>query len=48
LVRGTAVWALGRLLPRERLASIAAAHRPQERDAAVCDEWTAALAPPAH
>jgi len=48
LVRGAAVWALGRLLPRERLASIAAAHRPQERDAVVCDEWTAALAPPAH
>src|SRR5438034_4104686 len=48
LVRGAAVWALGRLLSRERLASIAAAHHPQERDAAVCDEWAAALAPPAH
>src|SRR5204862_335555 len=42
LVRGAAVWALGRLLSRERLAEIAAAERPRERDTLVDDEWTAA------
>jgi epoxyqueuosine reductase len=47
LVRGAAVWALARLLPRERLAAIAAAERPREADALVDDEWTAALAPAA-
>jgi epoxyqueuosine reductase len=47
LVRGAAVWALARLLPRERLATIAAAERPRERDALVDDEWTAVLAPAA-
>jgi epoxyqueuosine reductase len=45
LVRGAAVWALARLLPREQLAAIAAAERPREADALVDDEWTAALAP---
>jgi epoxyqueuosine reductase len=45
--RGAAVWALGRLLPRERLMDLAAVHRPQERDALVADEWAAALAPSA-
>jgi epoxyqueuosine reductase len=47
LVRGAAVWALARLLPRERFAAIAAAARPHERDALVDDEWTAALTPAA-
>jgi epoxyqueuosine reductase len=44
LVRGTAVWALGRL-DRGRLAFLAKAQRAQERDAAVIDEWTATLEP---
>jgi epoxyqueuosine reductase len=39
LVRGAAVWALSRLLPREKLASL----RKSEGDAAVNDEWAAAL-----
>ena len=42
LVRGAAVWALGRL-DRERLAALAAARRPQENEPLVADEWTAAL-----
>jgi epoxyqueuosine reductase len=44
LVRGAAVWALGRLLPREQFVAIAAARRPQEQDAQVDDEWGTALA----
>jgi epoxyqueuosine reductase len=44
LVRGAAVWALGRL-DRGRLAFLAKARRAQERDAAVIDEWTATLEP---
>jgi epoxyqueuosine reductase len=40
LVRGAAVWALGRLDPA-RLASLAPAHA-SEPDAAVADEWAAA------
>jgi epoxyqueuosine reductase len=44
LVRGAAVWALGRLDPA-RLAAVAPVQRPLERDAQVDDEWTAALAP---
>jgi epoxyqueuosine reductase len=44
LVRGAAVWALGRLLPRQRLAALAAACRGGESDPAVDAEWTAALA----
>ena len=44
LVRGAAVWALGRL-DRGRLAFLAKAQRAQERDAAVIDEWTATLEP---
>jgi epoxyqueuosine reductase len=39
LVRGAAVWALGRLLPRERLLSLA----QRDDDATVQEEWTAAL-----
>jgi epoxyqueuosine reductase len=42
LVRGAAVWALGRLDP-DRLAALAAAHRASETDPAVQDEWTGAL-----
>jgi epoxyqueuosine reductase len=44
LVRGAAVWALSRLLPPERFAALATARRPQERERAVEEEWTAALA----
>jgi epoxyqueuosine reductase len=44
LVRGAAVWALGRLLPRERLAALAAARRSGESERLVDDEWAAALA----
>jgi epoxyqueuosine reductase len=41
LVRGAAVWALSRLLPREKFASLA--QRIHEPDMAVRDEWSAAL-----
>jgi epoxyqueuosine reductase len=43
LVRGAAVWALGRL-DRERLAALATTRRPAECEPLVADEWTAALA----
>ncbi len=43
LVRGAAVWALGRL-DRDHLARIAAKHRSTEMDATVQDEWRAELA----
>jgi epoxyqueuosine reductase len=43
LVRGAAVWTLGRLDP-ERLAALAKMRRPRESDPVVEDEWTAALA----
>ena len=43
LVRGAAIWALGRLAPA-RLAALAARHRAGEADASVAHEWTAALA----
>jgi epoxyqueuosine reductase len=42
LVRGAAVWALGRL-DRTRLAGQADARRAAESDPHVCDEWAAAL-----
>jgi len=42
LVRGAAVWALGRL-DRTRLAAAAATHRPREAEATVAEEWSAAL-----
>ena len=42
LVRGAAVWALSRLLPREKFAPLA--NRQNDGDASVKDEWTAALA----
>jgi epoxyqueuosine reductase len=41
LVRGAAVWALGRLDP-DRLAAIAPARRSREPDPTVKDEWAAA------
>ncbi|HEY5278363.1 MAG TPA: tRNA epoxyqueuosine(34) reductase QueG [Pseudolabrys sp.] len=39
LVRGAAVWALSRLLPREELQKL----KRDETDASVIDEWTAAF-----
>ena len=44
LVRGAAVWALGRL-DRPRLARIASRHRSSEIDNSVQEEWAAALEP---
>ena len=46
LVRGAAVWALGRL-DRARLAALAVAQHPRETDPQVAGEWAAALAPQA-
>jgi len=43
LVRGAAIWALGRLAP-SRLARIADRYRRRETDPAVIEEWTAAVA----
>jgi epoxyqueuosine reductase len=42
LVRGAAVWALGRLDP-QKLAELASARRAAEGDASVHEEWSAAL-----
>ena len=42
LVRGAAVWALGKLLPREKFAALA--RRKMDPDDSVQDEWAAALA----
>jgi len=42
LVRGAAVWALAKLLPREKFAGLA--RRQQDSDANVQNEWAAALA----
>jgi epoxyqueuosine reductase len=42
LVRGAAIWALGRLAP-QRLATMAAQHRGSEADPAVAHEWAVAL-----
>jgi epoxyqueuosine reductase len=39
-VRGAAVWALSRLLPRDRLAAL----KKFDSDSSVNDEWAAALA----
>jgi epoxyqueuosine reductase len=44
LVRGAAVWALGRLLPRGELAALRDGRRPVEADPDVAGEWAAALA----
>jgi epoxyqueuosine reductase len=46
LVRGAAVWALARLIPREELSSLAADALPKECDATVIEEWRDALAAP--
>jgi epoxyqueuosine reductase len=46
LVRGAAVWALERLVSKERLAETGARRRSAETDAAVIEEWDAALACP--
>ena len=46
LVRGAAVWALSRLVLRDDFAALAAVRAPSETDAAVADEWAAALASP--
>ncbi len=43
LVRGAAVWALGRLLGKDALAALAAARQPAEADPTVIDEWGEAL-----
>lgn len=45
LVRGAAVWAIGRLRPR-RLYELAEKRREQEADPSVLDEWRVALADP--
>jgi epoxyqueuosine reductase len=42
LVRGAAVWALGRL-DAARIAALAPTHRSNETDPAVEDEWAAAI-----
>jgi epoxyqueuosine reductase len=44
LVRGAAVWALGRLLPRGALAALGEERRRGEVDPDVADEWAAAQA----
>jgi epoxyqueuosine reductase len=43
LVRGAAVWALGRLATRGTFVELAAMHRTRETDVSVLDEWDAAL-----
>ncbi len=43
LVRGAAVWALGRLVSKERLAELHARRDGTEMDASVTEEWDAAL-----
>jgi len=45
LVRGMAVWALGRLLGPTEIASRATGRLPAEADPDVVAEWTAAMAP---
>jgi epoxyqueuosine reductase len=42
-VRGAAVWALGRLVPKDRFVAVAATRAAHEADAAVADEWAANL-----
>jgi len=43
LVRGAAIWALGRLLPQEEVAALRGAHQAGEPDAAVAEEWRAVV-----
>ena len=42
LVRGAAIWALGRLLDRGEFLALAARHRGGERDQSVIEEWDGA------
>ena len=44
LVRGAAIWAASRLLPRQRMSDLADRHRANEADASVISEWEMALA----
>jgi epoxyqueuosine reductase len=44
LVRGAAVWALGRLLSPDELAPLAEVHRRRESDMTVLNEWNDTLA----
>jgi epoxyqueuosine reductase len=44
LVRGAAIWALGRLASADRLAALAASRRIREGDQSVMIEWTGAFA----
>ena len=46
VVRGAAVWACGRLLPRARLHELFAAHGHGETEAHVREEWREAAALP--
>ena len=39
LVRGMAVWALSKLLPREKFESLASLHAGTETDPTVAEEW---------
>jgi epoxyqueuosine reductase len=41
LVRGAAIWALGRLVPREDFHALSAAHFGRESDTVVREEWNA-------
>ena len=43
LVRGAAVWALGRLCAPEEGRALARSHGAKERDASVAEEWRAAF-----
>ncbi len=43
LVRGAAIWALARLVPRNDLAELASARPAEERDPDVAEEWRIAL-----
>jgi epoxyqueuosine reductase len=46
LVRAMAVWAVARLLPRERIVELAAGRHDRETDEHVQSEWARALPPP--
>jgi len=46
LVRGMAVWALGRLIPSQALAQLAGEFRPRETDPEVEAEWAACIREP--
>ena len=46
LVRGAAIWALGRLLPAGAVRGLAARHAPNEPDTEARAEWYAVRLPP--